>query len=149
MEFRLTHAPIDTAGLLAGLASASAGACVTFEGRVRDLNEGRPVTALEYEAYGTLAEKEGEAIMAETAARFPILGAVCVHRTGKLGLGDVAVWVAVTAAHRGAAFEACRHVIDQVKLRVPIWKKEYYADGASEWINSASGGQPPPAPTMK
>jgi molybdopterin synthase catalytic subunit len=116
---------------------------------VRDLNEGRPVVALEYEAYGPLAEKEGAAIMAETAATFPILGAVCVHRTGRLGLGDLAVWVAVTAAHRSAAFEACRHVIDQVKERVPIWKKEFYADGATQWINSATGGQADSVPTIK
>jgi molybdopterin synthase catalytic subunit len=139
MNFALSDVPIDTTGLLAGLGGTAAGACVTFEGRVRDLNEGRPVVALEYEAYPPLAEKEGAKIMAETAAKFPVLGVVCVHRTGRLGLGDLAVWVAVTAAHRGAAFEACRHVIDQVKERVPIWKKEFYADGATEWINCATG----------
>jgi molybdopterin synthase catalytic subunit len=148
MNFTLTDARIDTARLLEGLGGTAAGACVTFEGRVREQNDGRSVAALEYEAYAPLAEKEGARIMAETAARFPILGAICVHRTGRLELGDLAVWAAVTAAHRGAAFEACRHVIDQVKERVPIWKKEYYADGATEWINSA-GGQAGPGPTMK
>jgi molybdopterin synthase catalytic subunit len=141
MNFSLTDAPIDAAGLLAGLGNTAAGACVTFEGRVRDLNEGRRVVALEYEAYRPLAEKEGAKILAEAAAKYPILGVVCVHRTGRLGLGDLAVWVAVSAAHRGAAFEACRHVIDQVKERVPIWKKEFYADGATEWINNAKSGQ--------
>jgi molybdopterin synthase catalytic subunit len=141
VSFSLTDTAIDTAGLLAGLGGTAAGACVTFEGRVREQNEGRSVVALEYEAYAPLAEKEGAKIMAETALRFPILGAVCVHRTGRLELGDLAVWVAVTAAHRAAAFDACRHVIDQVKERVPIWKKEYYAGGATEWVNSAAGGR--------
>lgn len=149
MNFRLTDGTIDTVGLLAALGSTAAGACVTFEGSVREQNEGRAVQSLEYEAYAPLAEKEGEKIMAETAARFPILGAVCVHRTGRLALGELAVWVAVTAAHRGAAFEACRHVIDQVKERVPIWKKEFYADGATEWINSAPHGPSGPLPKMK
>lgn len=113
---------------------------MTFEGWVRDHNDGRPVSALDYEAYAPLAEKEGERILAEAREKFPIIGAVCVHRVGALQLGDLAVWVGVTAAHRGAAFDACRYLIDETKARVPIWKKEHYADGAVAWINCASRG---------
>ena len=140
MEFRLTDKPIDPAALAAGLADTRAGACVTFEGRVRNSSEGRPVTALDYEAYGPLAVKEGDRILEEAASRFAILGAHCVHRTGSLGLGDLAVWVGVVAAHRGPAFEACRYIIDETKARLPIWKKEHYQGGATEWINCATRG---------
>lgn len=140
MSFRISTTGIDPFALLAAMGDTAAGACVTFEGRVRSQNDGRAVRALEYEAYAPLAEKEGARIMNELAARFQVLGAVCVHRTGRLELGELAVWVAVTAAHRGAAFEACRFAIDQVKERVPIWKKEHYGDGSTEWINCAPSG---------
>jgi molybdopterin synthase catalytic subunit len=147
MKFHLTAAAIDPAALLGALDDAGSGACVTFEGRVRNLNGGRAVRALDYEAYGPLAEKEGEKILAEARKKFPIHGAACVHRTGRLRLGEIAVWVAVTSAHRGAAFEACRYIIDETKARVPIWKKEHYAKGASAWIDPAgksgdSGAKP-------
>lgn len=137
MAFRITSGPMDTALLTEGFREARAGAFAFFEGRVRDLNEGKPVRALEYEAYAPLAEKEGERILGEARQRFDILGAECVHRVGTLDLGDVAVWVAVAAGHRGAAFDACRYIIDETKARLPIWKKEHYAGGASEWINCA------------
>ena len=140
MSFRLSSAAIDAAALMDGLRDARAGACVAFEGRVRDLNDGRAVRGLDYEAYAPLAEKEGERILSEARGKFPIIGAVCVHRTGSLALGDVSVWAAVTAAHRDAAFAACRYIIDETKARVPIWKKEHYADGATERINCATRG---------
>ena len=129
MSFRLSSAAIDAAALMDGLRDARAGACVAFEGRVRDLNDGRAVRGLDYEAYAPLAEKEGERILSEARGKFPIIGAVCVHRTGSLALG-----------HRDAAFAACRYIIDETKARVPIWKKEHYADGATEWINYATRG---------
>jgi molybdopterin synthase catalytic subunit len=140
MDFQLTDRAIEPAVLLADLEDVSAGACVTFEGRVRNHSEGRKVEALDYQAYAPLAEKEGLAVVAEARARFAILKATCVHRTGNLVLGDIAVWVAVTAAHRAAAFEACRYIIDEMKARLPIWKKEHYAGGATEWINCGTRG---------
>src|SRR5580704_15259577 len=100
MSFRLAAEPIDPAALQAALRDPRAGACATFEGWVRERNGGRPVKALDYEAYPPLAEKEGERILAEARGKFPILGAACVHRIGALALGDLAVWVGVTAEHR-------------------------------------------------
>jgi molybdopterin synthase catalytic subunit len=138
--FRLSAQPFDVAVLKSTLDDARAGACVTFEGWVRNRNEGQPVNSLEYEAYAPLAEKEGARILAEAQERFPILSAVCIHRVGHLQLGDLAVWVGVTAEHRGAAFDACRYIIDEAKARVPIWKKEHYATGATAWINCATRG---------
>ncbi len=140
MDFELTDYVIDPAFLLAGLRDSGAGACVTFEGRVRNLNEGRSVSALDYEAYGPLAEKEGGKIIGEARDKFPVIAARCVHRTGHLALGDIAVWVAVIAPHRAAAFDACRYIIDETKARVPIWKKEHYDGGAAEWVNGANRG---------
>jgi molybdopterin synthase catalytic subunit len=140
--FRLTSEPIDAAALRAELENAAAGACVTFEGIVRDHNDGRAVLRLEYEAYSALADKEGAAIARAALGKFDILGAMCVHRTGPLEIGDMAVWVGVSAAHRGAAFDACRYVIDEVKKRVPIWKREFYADGSIEWVNCAACADP-------
>jgi molybdopterin synthase catalytic subunit len=146
MEFTLTATVIDPSALLAGFADARAGACVTFEGRVRNVNEGKSVLALDYEAYAPLAKKEGERILAEAAGKFGILWATCVHRTGELKLGDLAVWVAVAAGHRAAAFDACRYIIDETKARVPIWKREHYSDGTTEWINCATRGPEDPGP---
>jgi len=146
MSFRLSPTPLDPAALALALRDIRAGACVTFEGWVRDHNDGRPVRALDYEAYPPLAEKEGARILTEAREKFSLLGATCIHRTGSLALGDLAVWVGVTAAHRGAAFDACRYIIDEAKARVPIWKKEHYADGSTQWINCATRGDHASAP---
>lgn len=141
MSFRLSSSPIDAVTLQRGLGNAQAGACVTFEGWVRNRNEGQPVQSLEYEAYPLLAEKEGERILEEARTRFALLEAAGVHRIGHLQIGDLAVWVGVTAEHRGAAFDACRYIIDEAKARLPIWKKEHYASGATAWINCATRGE--------
>lgn len=133
--FRLSEIPIETAALARELAHAGAGACVTFDGLVRDRNDGRAVLRLGYQAYAPLAQAEGERILAEAKAKFAILDAICVHRVGTLGIGELAVWVGVAAAHRDAAFAACRYIIDEVKKRVPIWKNEHYADGESGWLH--------------
>jgi molybdopterin synthase catalytic subunit len=140
MSFTISTTPLAPAALKAALLDRRAGACVVFEGWVRDHNDGQPVLALEYEAYAELAEKEGARILAEARERFAIVGAVGAHRVGRLALGDLAVWVGVTSAHRDASFDACRYIIDEVKSRVPVWKKEHYADGATAWINCASKG---------
>jgi len=134
-RFELSPTPFDTATLRARLLDARVGAYASFEGWVRDHNEGRSVHGLRYEAYEALALREGAAILAEAMARFDILDAACVHRTGELAIGELAVWVGVTAAHRDAAFAACRHVIDEVKSRVPIWKHERYAEGDAGWLH--------------
>ena len=141
MNFRISNQPIAAAALKTALGDARAGACVTFEGWVRNRNEGQPVLSLEYEAYVPLAEKEGEKILAEARGKFALTGAACVHRVGHLQLGELAVWVGVTAEHRGAAFDACRFIIDEAKARLPIWKKEHYASGATAWINCAIRGE--------
>jgi molybdopterin synthase catalytic subunit len=140
MTFRISTVPLDPPALARELLDLRAGAYVEFQGWVRNHNEGQPVEALEYESYVALAEKEGARILAEVAARTTILGAACVHRTGLLQLGELAVWVGVTAAHRGDAFDACRAIIDETKARVPIWKKEHYTSGATGWINCATRG---------
>jgi molybdopterin synthase catalytic subunit len=138
--FKISPVPLDPAVLQRQLADERAGACVTFEGWVRNRNDGQAVQSLEYESYAALAEKEGARILAEARGKFALLGAVCVHRVGHLQLGDMAVWAGVTAEHRGAAFDACRYIIDETKARVPIWKKEHYVSGATSWINCATRG---------
>ena len=105
-RFRLSETPFDTATLRAELLDARVGGYASFEGWVRDHNDGRSVDGLRYEAYATLAETEGEAILAEALAKFDILDVHCVHRTGDLAIGELAVWVGVSAAHRDAAFAA-------------------------------------------
>ncbi|HEX5788714.1 MAG TPA: molybdenum cofactor biosynthesis protein MoaE [Woeseiaceae bacterium] len=133
----ISAAQIDPAALRAGLADPAAGAYCGFEGWVRDHNEGHAVLRLEYEVYAPLAVREGRRILDEAADRYPMLNAQCVHREGLLEIGECAVWVGVVAAHRDAAFEACRYIIDAVKVRLPIWKKEHYASGDSGWVNCA------------
>ena len=114
----------------------------SFTGIVRNHNEGRPVTRLKYEAYPELAQKEGERIVAEALGRFPILDAMCVHRVGTLEIGDAAIRVEASGAHRAEAFRACEWIVEEVKRRVPIWKREHYVDGATEWVNATTGGRP-------
>jgi molybdopterin synthase catalytic subunit len=135
MRFRFTATAIDTAEARRELLHSGAGAYASFEGWVRDHNEGLEVERLEYEAYQDLAVKEGAAIVTQALALFPIKQALCLHRLGRLGLGEMAVWVGVSSAHRAEAFDACRYIIDEVKHRVPIWKKEYYRNGDSGWVN--------------
>ncbi|HVJ39194.1 MAG TPA: molybdenum cofactor biosynthesis protein MoaE [Stenotrophomonas sp.] len=135
MDFSLHETALDIAALRAPLAHAQAGAYASFEGWVRDHHGGRSVTGLHYEAYAALAQAEGEKVLAEARARFDIIDLRCAHRTGDLAIGDLAVWVGVTAAHRDAAFAACRHVIDEIKTRVPIWKHERYAEGDATWLH--------------
>ena len=129
--FRITHEPLHENLLRA---EHAAGGYVSFIGRVRDHNEGRAVLRLEYEAYEELAVAEGERILRQASQQFEILAAACRHRVGSLEVGDAAIQVEVAAAHRREAFEACQFIVDEVKARVPIWKKEHYADGNSGWI---------------
>ena len=135
MSFRFAHSAIDTQGARREVLDRGAGGYVSFEGWVRDHNEGQEVVRLEYEAFEALAVKEGSRILDAARQRFPIKQALCVHRVGLLELTDMAVWVGVSAVHRGEAFDACRFIIDEVKHRVPIWKKEFYRSGDSGWVN--------------
>lgn len=134
-HFSLTDTAIQLGPLRASLSHAQAGAFTSFEGWVRDHNDGRAVDGLRYEAYVPLAASEGERVVQEAIVKFAILDARCVHRIGDLATGDLAVWVGVSAAHRGAAFDACRYIIDEVKSRVPIWKHEQYHEGDAEWLH--------------
>jgi molybdopterin/thiamine biosynthesis adenylyltransferase/molybdopterin synthase catalytic subunit/rhodanese-related sulfurtransferase len=134
-SFRFSHEPLDVAALSAQLRDPACGGYAAFEGWVRDHNEGQPVTRLEYEAFEPLAIKEAERIMAEAVQRFGIEHAACVHRIGDLAIGELAVWVGASARHRHEAFLACRYIIDEVKHRVPIWKKEHYQNGNTGWVN--------------
>jgi len=133
--FSFTRQPLDPAALSASLADVASGGFVSFEGWVRNENEGREVRRLDYEAFEELALKEGARIVEEALRRFGVRGARCVHRLGELELGELAVWVGVSSGHRAEAFAACRYIIDEVKHRVPIWKKEHYLDGDSGWVN--------------
>ena len=107
---------------------ANCGAFCRFEGWVRNYNDGKSVDYLIYSTYLELALAQGKAVIEQAKQQFKIEGAVCVHRVGRLDIGDMAVWVGVTAGHRDAAFAACRFIIDTVKAEVPIWKQEFYAD---------------------
>jgi molybdopterin synthase catalytic subunit len=133
--FSFSRAPLDTQPLRAQLADPSCGGYAAFEGWVRNSNDGQPVRGLEYEAFEELAVREGSRIVAEAMARFGVARAACVHRIGQLAVGELAVWVGVSAAHRDEAFRACRYIIDEVKHRLPIWKKEHYLNGDSGWVN--------------
>lgn len=132
---RISRTRIEPERLRQALSDHAAGGYVAFEGWIRNENEGQEVLRLEYEVYEPLAVKEGEKIIAEARARFPILDADCVHREGMLELGECAVWVGVASAHRDEAFTACRYIIDEIKVRLPIWKKEHYVNGDSGWVN--------------
>lgn len=133
--FELTDQPIDSAALRQRLERPDAGACVVFEGWVRNHHAGKPVSRLEYEAFDEMARLEGDAITSEAEQEHPGCTVLCVHRTGSLGIGELAVWIGVASAHRHAAFLACRQVIEEIKRRLPVWKKEHHSGNLAEWVN--------------
>ena len=146
--FTISSTPLEELNLKADLQDTAAGAVVTFEGWVRDHNEGRLIRQLEYQAYEALASKEGTRVLEELETRFEIIAARCVHRVGRLNIGEMAIWIGVIAAHRAEAFRACEYIIDQIKLRVPIWKKEFYEEGDSGWVDAPGAVADPPPPAQ-
>ncbi len=132
--FQLTDQIINPHALCDAVRNPSAGGFASFEGWVRNHHQGRDVASLEYEAFPALAEKEGNRILEKICTEHDILTARCQHRIGHLQIGEVAIAIAVSAAHRDAAFTACRAIIDAIKSTVPIWKKEHYTDGTSIWV---------------
>lgn len=131
----LTQECIRPRELLDAVASFSCGATSLFLGTVREVNEGRAVTGIEYSAYSAMAQREMQSIVDEASARFPGVRLALVHRVGALGLGEVSVGIAAAHAHRAPALDAARYVIEQLKGRVPIWKRERYTDGTREWVD--------------
>ena len=126
---------IDPASLIDEVRADDLGAVSVFVGTVRDVSGGRSVTQLEYQAYETMAETELKAIVREAAQRFGITSLVAEHRVGTLRLGDVSVVIASGHAHRAAAIECTHFVIEEIKKRVPIWKREHFTDGTREWVD--------------
>jgi MoaE-MoaD fusion protein len=137
---QLGHDPIDPAALVSHVRTHSDGAIVTFDGCVRDNTHGRRTLYLDYEAYESMALQKLKEIAADIHQKFAIDRVAVAHRLGRLEIGETSVFIAVSAPHRAAAFDACRFAIDTLKRTVPIWKKEYFADGAV-W---ADGELPPP-----
>jgi len=134
MNFTVGEGAIDVSAVVTDVSHAGAGAVDIFLGLVRDTNDGRAVTKLEYEAYGTMAVKEMERIASELQSRFPDVRLAARHRVGSLLVGDLAVVCAASAPHRSEAFAACRALIDEIKARVPVWKREWGPDGPY-WIH--------------
>lgn len=129
-EVQIVREPIDTEAVVGRLKRPADGAAVIFDGVVRDNTRGRRTLYLDYEAYEAMALKQMESLAVEARARFGVREASIVHRLGRLQIGETSVLIVVASAHRGAAFEACRWIIDTLKKTVPIWKKEYFEDGA-------------------
>ncbi len=138
----LSEQPLDLGRLVARVTSPERGGIACFLGLVRDHHEGRAVVRLEYSAYAAMAEAECARVIAEAEAKWEVRVAL-EHRTGTLEVGDAAVAIAAAAAHRDAAFAACRYVIEQVKRRVPIWKRESFADGTVAWVEATGAGKAP------
>ena len=134
IHFSLSAVALDPRRLQALVVDPHCGGYASFEGWVRDHQEGREVLRLEYEAYPGLCLKEGPRILAEALEKFGATKAAAVHRTGVLAIGDVAVWIGVSSPHRREALEACAWIIDEIKASLPVWKKEFFADGTSEWV---------------
>jgi molybdopterin synthase catalytic subunit len=133
---------IDVTSVMSEVAADYNGATIAFIGTVRDVNDGRAVTGMEYTAYRGMAERELEAIAREAVEAFATHDVVVEHRLGVLELGEASVLIVVAHPHRGAAYEASRYVIEQLKKRVPIWKLEHYADGTREWVDPTNHGRP-------
>lgn len=135
---RITDEPIDSAAILAAATTKRDGAALLFVGVVRDHNDGREVGHLEYSAFREMAERVLRQIAAEAAERWDTGAIAVVHRVGRLELGEASVAIAVASPHRDAAYQTSRYIIEQLKRRAPIWKKEGYLEGESEWLPGAS-----------
>ena len=146
MRSAIVARALDPAALLREVANLGSGASALFVGTVRDVHQGRAVTGMDYEAYAAMAERELASIVAEAAVQFGTEHVVCEHRVGTLELGEASVAIAVAHAHRAPAFDACRFVIEELKRRVPIWKREHYADGTREWVDPTGAAAPQAAP---
>ena len=133
--FRVTTDPLSVQQVNDLVKSPTDGAVVTFDGIVRNNFDGRPVRYLEYEAYAVMAEKKLAEIGAEVQQKFTVGKIAMMHRIGHLEIGESSIVIAVAAPHRHAAFEACAYAMDRVKAEVPVWKKEFFADGADHWVN--------------
>ena len=142
MRAAIVSHPLDAAALLAEVAAVGHGATTVFVGTVRDTHAGRHVTGMEYKAYEAMALHELTAVVAEAEATYPGAQVVCEHRVGELTLGEASVVIAAAHAHRAPAFEACRFVIEELKRRVPIWKREHYMDGTRAWIDPTAPALP-------
>lgn len=140
MRTALVGTPIDVAAVTAEVTAVSNGAVSVFVGTVRDVNDGRAVDGIEYNAYAPMAEREMAAIAQEASAKFDTPHIVIEHRTGYLALGGISVIIAVGSPHRAAAMDASRWIIEALKARVPIWKREHYTDGARAWVNASTEG---------
>lgn len=134
--FALIDTPIDEYKLKQALLNQHCGALATFEGWVRNHNNDRPVSALTYYGYEALALNQGKQIIQAAQSKFAIEKAIAMHRIGALELGEMAVWIGVTAAHRDAAFDACRWLLDEIKAQIPVWKQEFYHDGTPLWLSN-------------
>ncbi len=132
---QITSDPIDNSAVLGHVASSRAGAVVLFLGTTREFTGDRRTESLDYECYGDMAEKKLAELEAQTLERWPIIRCAIVHRVGRLDLGEASVAIAVSSPHRGDAFEAGKWLIDTLKEVVPIWKKENWSDGTSEWVH--------------
>ena len=140
MRSAIVSRPLDPSALLAEVGGAANGASIAFIGTVRNVNEGREVAGIEYAAYVPMAEREIAAIVAEAAARFGTTDIVVEHRLGHLALTEASVVIAVAHPRRAGAFDASRYIIEELKQRVPIWKREEYVDGTREWIDPTAHG---------
>ncbi len=138
MRTAIVDGPIDIAALPGEVSSHANGAVLLFVGTVREVNDGRQVSGMEYSAYRSMAEREMALIAGEAAAMFGSDQIVVEHRVGVLALGEASVAIAVGNAHRGAAYDASRYVIEQLKQRVPIWKLEHYVDGTRDWVGASA-----------
>ena len=133
--FRVTTEPLSVQQVNDLVKRPTDGAVVTFDGIVRNNFDGRPVCYLEYEAYAAMAEKKLAEIGAEVQQKFTVGEIAMMHRIGRLEIGESSIIIAVAAPHRHAAFEACAYAMDRVKAEVPVWKKEFFVDGADHWVN--------------
>jgi molybdopterin synthase catalytic subunit len=140
MRAWITQDPIDTGAVLASVGTPADGAVLLFLGTVRAENGGRPVRGMRYDAYAAMAEAVLRALAAEAAGRAGSDRVSVVHRVGELEIGEVSVAIAVSTPHRADAFDAARYIIEQIKLRLPVWKHEHYTDGRSRWL---PGAEPP------
>ena len=139
MRAAIVTRPIEPAALVLEVGNIAHGAIILFLGTVRDVNDGRAVSGIEYRAYDAMAALELQRIVAEAAAKFGTQEIVVEHRMGELALGEVSVGIAVSHAHRDPAYEASRFVIEELKRRVPIWKREQFADGGADWVGADAG----------